>query len=180
MPDSRTVVLESEEIIKKLIDAKGKPAPAPWADDWKSVAGGTFSLVLPDVKGKLGKLSSDESKDELTAEVVKSLGVIAGKTNRAAVGVDVGTGCSITVRLACGSAADAADVDAGCQALAKVAKIALDADGESSTPLDKAGHRFSTMLVRGIEFGKTVDHVVEVRMKAETGMSELLKALGSK
>lgn len=180
LPDGRTVVIESEENIKKLIDAKGKPAAAPWADDWKSVSGGTFAMVLPDVKGKLGKLSPDESKDELTAQVVKSLGIITGKTNRASVGVDVGTGCSITIRLACGSAADAEEVDAGCQALGKLTKGALEADGESSTPLDKAVHKFSTMLARGIEFGKTVDHVVEVRMTAESGLADLLKAIGSK
>lgn len=180
LPDGRTVVLESEENIKKLIDAKDKPARAPWADDWKNVAGGTFAVVLPDVKGKLAKkLSPDESKDDLTARVVKLLGVIAGKTNHAAVGVDVGTGCSITVRLACGNAADAADVDADCQALTKLAEAAL-AGPDPTEPLDKAGHKFSTMLARGIEFGKTVDHVVEIRMKADSGLADLLKAIGAK
>jgi beta-lactamase regulating signal transducer with metallopeptidase domain len=180
LPDGRTVVLASQDSIKKLIDAKGKPAAAPWADDWKSVAGGTFAMVLPDVRGKLGKkLSPDESKDEMTARVVKSIGVIAGKTSRASVGVEVGTGCSITVRLACGSAADATDVDAGCQALTKLAEAAL-AGPEPTEPVDKAGHKFSAMLARGIEFGKTVDHVVEIRMTAESGLADLLKAVGSK
>jgi hypothetical protein len=30
--------------------------------------------------------------------------------------------------------------------------------------------------VNGIEFGKSVDHVVEVRMRARTGVADLLKA----
>jgi len=31
-------------------------------------------------------------------------------------------------------------------------------------------------LANGIEFGKSVDHVVEVRMKAKTGVADLLKS----
>ena len=63
-------------------------------------------------------------------------------------------------------AADAADVDAGCQVIAKLAEAALDEPAEAADPFDKASQRLSAHLVRGIEFGKTVDHVVEVRMSA--------------
>jgi beta-lactamase regulating signal transducer with metallopeptidase domain len=180
MPDGRTVVLESEENIKKLIDARGKPAAPAWADDWKTVENGTFAMVIPDVKGKLAKsVPTGEAEDEVSAQVCKAVAVVAGKASRASVGIEVGTGCSITVRLACASATDAADVDVGCQALAKLAEAAV-AGPEPTDPLEKAGHKFSAMLVRGVEFGKTVDHVVEIRMKAEGGLTDLLKAVGSK
>jgi hypothetical protein len=183
LPDGRTVVLESEENIKKLIDAKGKPAAPPWADDWKAVAGGTFAVVLPDVKGKLAKrLPTEKLEGDLAASMMKPVTAICTKATRASVGIELGEGCSIRVRLACASAADAADVDAGCQALAKLAKVALDDEDRKpeDDPLDKAGHKLSTMLVRGIEFGTTVDHVVEVRMTAATGLTDLLKAFDPK
>ncbi len=183
LPDGRTAVLESEANIKKLIDAKGKPAAPAWADDWKAVEGGTFGLVLPDVKGKLAKkLPTEKLEGDLAESMVKPLTAICTKAARAAIGVELGRGCSVTIRLACATAADAADVDAGCQALAKLMKAALNDEARQpeDDPLDKAGHKLSTMLVRGIEFGKTVDHVVEVRMKAETGLTELLRALGGK
>src|SRR5262249_38772513 len=53
VPDARTVVVEDEASIKKLIDRGGKPAAAPWADDWKAVERGMVAVVLPDVRGKL-------------------------------------------------------------------------------------------------------------------------------
>jgi beta-lactamase regulating signal transducer with metallopeptidase domain len=180
MPDGRTVVLESQENIKKLIDARDKPAAPAWADDWKTVQNGTFAMVFPDVKGKLAnKVPTDEAEDEVSRQVLKAVAVVAGKANRASVGIEVGTGCSITVRLACASATDAADVDVGCQALAKLAEAAV-AGQEPTEPLEKAGHRFTAMLVRGIEFSQAVDHVVEIRMKSEGGLTDLLKAVGSK
>jgi hypothetical protein len=177
MPDGRTVVIESEENIKKLIDSRGKPAAPAWADDWKTVQNGTFAMAIPDVKGKLAnKVPTDEADDEVSKQVLKAVAVVAGKASRATVGVEVGTGCSITVRLACASATDAADVDVGCQALAKLAEAAV-AGPEPTDPLEKAGHKFSAMLARGVEFGRAVDHVVEIRMKAEGGLSDLLKAV---
>jgi len=181
LPDNRTAVLESEENIKKLIDAKGKPAATPWADDWKAGAGGSFALVLPDVKGKLAKkLPGDTLEGDLAESMRKPLVAVCAKAARAAVGVDVGTGLVVTIRLACATADDAAEVDAGCQALAKLADAALAGEAEPSEPREKAGHALGASLVRGIEFGKTVDHVVEVRMKSETGLTELLKAFGSR
>lgn len=179
LPDGRTVVVESQENIKKLIDARGKPAAPAWADDWKTVQSGTFAMVIPDVKGKLAnKVPTDEGDDEVGKQVLKAVAVVAGKANRASVGVEVGTGCSITVRLACASATDAADVDVGCQALAKLAEAAV-AGPEPTEPLEKAGHKFSAMLVRGVEFTRAVDHVVEIRMRAEGGLTDVLKAVGA-
>jgi hypothetical protein len=178
LPDSRTVVLEGEENIKKLIDAKGKPAKSTWTEDWKTVEGEMFGLVLPDLKGKLAKkLTVEKGTDKTTQAVLNSLAAICKKASRAAIGVDIGEGCSFKLRLACANAADAADVDEGCQSLAKLAEMALeDEKDEPKDAFDKAGRKLSIMLVRGIEFGKTVDHVVEVRMSAKTGVAELLKA----
>jgi hypothetical protein len=182
LPDGRTVVLESEANIKKLIDAKGKPAATAWADDWKAMEGGTFALVLPDVQGKLAKkLPTEKLEGDLAESMLKPVKTICTKARRAAVGIDVGDGCSIRVRFACATATDAADVDAGCQALAKLVKAALDdEDRAPEDAVDKAGHRLSVSLVNGIEFGTTVDHVVEVRMKAASGLTDLLKAFGTK
>jgi hypothetical protein len=179
LPDARTAVLESEANIKALIDRKGKPAAPPWAADWKPVEGGTLALVVPDVKGKLApKLTAERPESELAAAMMKPLGVLGAKAGRAAVGIDLDAGCSITVRLACATAADAAAVGEGCQAITKLFKAALD-DDEPTDPVDKAGKKLSTQLVNGIEFGKTVDHVVEVRLKADGAVTEVLKALGA-
>jgi beta-lactamase regulating signal transducer with metallopeptidase domain len=178
LPDARTVVLESEANIKKLIDGRGKPAAAPWADDWKAVAGGSFALVVPDVKGKLAKkLPAEKPESELAAAMLKPLGSIFGRASRAAVGIEMGEGCTINVRFACATAADAAAVDEGCQAVAKLAEAALNDDAK-----EEADTKFASYLVRGIEFSKTVDHMVEVRMTAKTGLADVLKTLtaGSK
>ncbi|HKA08099.1 MAG TPA: M56 family metallopeptidase [Gemmataceae bacterium] len=180
LPDAHTAVFESEENIKKLIDAKGKPAAAPWADDWKSIQDGMVAIVLTDVKGTLPpKMPTEKAQSAVEEAAVKSILAIVKKTSRTAVGFDLREGISIKIRLACASAADAADVDEGCQALTKLAQTAIEGDTEDpKDPLAKAGRKFSTCLVRGIEFGKTVDHVVEVRMSAKDGVSDLLNAFG--
>jgi hypothetical protein len=178
LPDGRTMVLESEANIKTLIDARGTPAAPAWAHDWKAVEGGTLAVVLPDVKGKLAKmLPGEKLESDLAESMVKPVAAIRAKARRAAIGVEFGEGCSVTVRLACATGADATDVEAGCQALARLAKAALDDDDrDPEDAVDKAGHRLSVELVNGIEFGKSVDHVVEVRMRARTGVADLLKA----
>lgn len=51
-----------------------------------------------------------------------------------------------------------------------------DDKDDPADALDEAGKNLSVMLVRGINFSKTVDHVVEVRMTAKTGVQDLLKA----
>ena len=181
LPDARTMVLESEENIKKLIDAKGKPAAPVWADDWKAVQGGMVAVVLPDVKGKLApKMPTDRTDDAVKEAAIKSFVAISKRAARAAIGVDLHKECSITIRLACASAADAADVDAGCQAMSKLAGTALMEDSdEPKDAISKAGKRFSMQLVNGIEFGTTVDHIVEVRMTSKDGATELFKAFAA-
>ena len=180
LPDARTVVLESEENVKKLIDATAKPLPAPaWADDWRPVEGGTFALALTDVKGKLAKRMADgeTGADPVQQAALKAISAICIKATRATVGIDLGDGCSVTVRLACATATDAREVDDGCQALVKLAEAAVGGDkDEPRDTVGKAGRKLSTLLLRGIEFGKTVDHVVEVRMSAAEGLTDLLKA----
>jgi hypothetical protein len=177
LPDGRTLVLESEANIKTLIDARGKPAAPAWAADWKAVEGGTLAVVLPDVKGRLAKmLPGEKLESDLAESMVKPVTAICTKARRVAFGVEFGEGCTVSVRLACATEADAADVDAGCQALAKLAKAALDEDRPpEDDAASKAGHRLSVQFVNGIEFGTTVDHVVEVRMKSKAGVADLLK-----
>ncbi|MBO0698554.1 MAG: hypothetical protein J2P46_09175, partial [Zavarzinella sp.] len=181
LPDGRSVVIESQENIRKLIDAKAKPLPAPaWAGDWKDVERGTLALVFPDVKGTVAKkLLTEKLESDLAESMRKPLMTVCAKAARAAVGVDLDKGCSVRIRFACASATDAADVDAGCQTIVKLAKAALKESDEPTDPLDKAGQRLSDCLIRGIEFGKTVDHVVELRMSAPDGLTDLLKALST-
>lgn len=182
LPDARTAVLESEENIKKLIEFKGKPPKDAWRDDWKSVEGGSFALVFPDVKGKLAKkLPTEKIESDLAATLLKPIAVMCKKTSRAAIGVDLSEGLSIKLRLMCANGTDAADVDDGCQSLAKLAKAALAEDlDEKTDEATRSGVKLSSelvdsmLLVRGVE---SIDHVVEVRMKSKTGIGGLLKAL---
>lgn len=182
LPDARTVVLEGEAQIKKLIDAKGKPVEAPWATDWKAVAGGTLALVVPDAKNTLAKrLTIEPTADPVQTAALNALATLGAKSSRVAVGIDLGAGCTLKVRLACATAADAAVVDEGCQALAKLARTVLDEDKDGpADALAAAGKKVSAQLVNGIEFGTTVDHVVEIRMTADAAVGELFKAFGSK
>jgi beta-lactamase regulating signal transducer with metallopeptidase domain len=177
LPDPRTVVMESDENIKKLIEAKGKPAATPWADDWKAVANSTMAVVIPDVKGTVAKKLPEKPEGDITEAILKPMTTVFGKASRMTVGVDLSEGCEINVRFACASAEDAAVVDEGCQALAKIAEASFAGSEELKAP-EQAGIRFTASLVRGIEFGKTVDHVVGVRMKTKMGIGELLNAAG--
>jgi hypothetical protein len=181
LPDPRTMVLESEDNIKKLIDAKDKPPAAAWSDDWKAIEGGMVAVVLPDVKGKLAaKITTDKADDATQQEVVASLAAICKRTSRAAIAFDLHEGCSFKVRLACATATDASDVDEACQAMTKLARAAIEGDTDDpKDPVAKAGKKLSTCLVQGIEFGKSVDHVVEVRTSAPDGLTDLLKAFSA-
>jgi hypothetical protein len=136
-----------------------------------------MAVVITDVKGKVAKkLPTEEVPEVVQKAALAAVADICAKTSRLTVGFDVNDGCSFRVRLACASFADADDVDEACQALAKVAKSALDRDTEEpKSAVEKAGKNLSTQLLRGVEFGKTVDHVVEVRMTAAAGLAELLK-----
>ena len=181
LPDGRTMVLDSEENIKKLIDAKVKPTAPAWAGDWKAVEGGMVAVVLPDVKGKLApKMPTEKTDDAVKEAAIKSLIAISKKTARATIGVDLHDGCSIKLRLACATGMDAADVDAGCQAIMKFAQTVIEDDEDKpQDPISKAGKKFSAQLVRGVDFGTTVDHVVEIRMASKDGATELLKAFSA-
>jgi beta-lactamase regulating signal transducer with metallopeptidase domain len=181
MPDARTMVSESDENIKKLIDNKGKPITHAWAKDWQAVNGGMAAIVLTDLKGKVaGKMPTEKTDDKVKEQGVKIVTALCKKSTRAAIGFDMGEGLSVKLRLACASADDAIAVDEGCQALGKLAKAVFEEDKEEpKDPIEKAGKKLSTMLIRGIEFGKTVDHVVEVRISTASGMSEFLKAFSA-
>ena len=66
------MVLESEENIKLLIDARKKPRTPEWAVDWRDVEGSTFAIVFPDVKGKLvKKLAIDKFESENHGRVAR-------------------------------------------------------------------------------------------------------------
>ena len=61
-----------------------------------------------------------------------------------------------------------------------MARAAIEGDTDDpKDPVAKAGKKLSTCLVRGIEFGKSVDHVVEVRTSAPDGLADLLKAFSA-
>jgi hypothetical protein len=125
-------------------------------------------------------MTADKSDDQTQQAVIATLSAICKKTSRAAVGFDLHEGCSCKLRLACPTADDAIDVDAGCQGITKLARAAIEADPEDpKDPVAKAGKKLSTCLVRGVEFGKTVDHVVEVRTSTPDGLADLLKAFSS-
>jgi hypothetical protein len=176
LPDARTVVLESDENIKKLIDAKAKPSAAPWADDWKTVAGSTAAFVIPDLK-PIAKKLPEKPEGELTAQILKPLTTMFGRASRMTVGIDLSQGVAVNIRFACATGDDAIAVDEGCQAITKLLEAALadNTPGDATAESEKA---FVSCLVRGIEFGKTVDHVVEVRMKSKMGIGELLNSVG--
>ena len=139
------------------------------------------ALITIAVPGRPMNVITPELESELAAAMLKPIVVMCKKTNRAAIGVDVSEGLSIKLRFLCASGADAADVDDGCQALAKLAKTVLDESAdiqteESAVAGVKLGGELvnSLMLVRGAESGTSV---VEVRMKLKTGIAGLLKTL---
>jgi beta-lactamase regulating signal transducer with metallopeptidase domain len=180
LPDARTAVLESETNIKALIDRKGKAPAQPLAGDWKAIEGGMMGLVLTDVKGKLAKkLPSEKETDVARQDVLPAITGICTRASRATIGLEVNDGFSARVRLACATGADAAAVDEACQVLVRLAEKAIDAEGEPTDAVGKAGKKFSTQLVTGVEFGTTFDHVVEIRMTATTGLADLIKAFGA-
>ena len=181
MPDARTMVLEGEENIKKLIDNKGKPITHAWVKDWQAVNGGMAAFVLTDLKGKVAtKLPTEKTDDKVREQAIKTVTALCKKSKRAAIGLDMGEGLSVKLRLACDSADDASAVDDGCQALGKLAKAVFEDDkDEPKDPIEKAGKKLSTMLVRGVEFDKTADHIVEVRLATKSGMTEFLKVFSA-
>jgi hypothetical protein len=47
IPDSRTMVMDGEDNLRKLMENKGKKAPAaPWLEDWRKVDRGLLALAL--------------------------------------------------------------------------------------------------------------------------------------
>ena len=87
LPDDRTLVLESEENIKKMIDAKKTPKAKPaWADDWQLVQEdtkpATFVMVLTEPRGRLAELLSDQSDvtDPMEKNLLETIGMVASKT----------------------------------------------------------------------------------------------------
>ena len=142
LPDSRTAVLESEANIKTLIDRKGKTAKPEWAADWHKVEGGTLAMMLPDLKSKLAnKLSADQIKDKTEAAAVKAVATVCAKARRAAIGVDLTDRCMIRLRLVCANADDAADVDSGCQAIAKLAMASIGKDKDAANERAEPGQQ---------------------------------------
>jgi hypothetical protein len=182
LPDARTVVLESEDNVKKLIDAKATPLRvAAWADEWKLVEGDTFALALTDVKGKLAKkVPPDEKAEGPDAVVLKPLRAVLDKTQSAVLGIDVGDRLDMKLLLTCEKAADVDAVHGECGHILSACRKIMSAADEPKTELEKVGWKFSDDMIRSTTVSNRVGgNRVDVSIKSKTGMAEFLKAFGA-
>ena len=109
LPDDRTMVLESEENIKKMIDAKKTPKAKPaWADDWKAVHQdgkmGTLMMVLTEPAGRIADLLGDQGDvtDPTERTLLEAFGTVARKTTGPmTIGFQWGNPMGLQIRTTC-------------------------------------------------------------------------------
>jgi hypothetical protein len=182
LPDGRTVVVEDEASIKKLIDRRGKPASAPWADDWKAVERGMIALVLPDVKGKLAKKVPDEkSDDKMKAAVVTAISDISAKASRAVIGFNMADGIDLQLLLTCEKPDDVPDVHESCAVIMNACRKLLEAESEEpETDLDRLGRKLSDEMLESTAITSRVGgDQVGVRVSTKGGIRQLLEAFSA-
>jgi beta-lactamase regulating signal transducer with metallopeptidase domain len=52
VPDARTLVIDSETNLRRLIEKKHSPLPLPWAEGWKAVEGNVLAVALDNHDGR--------------------------------------------------------------------------------------------------------------------------------
>src|SRR5262245_26413801 len=179
LPDARTVVVEDEPSIKKLIERKGKPAAALWADDWKAVERGMVAVVIPDVKGKLAKKVPDEKSDDvMRAAVVTAIGDISAKASRMTAGFNMADGIDLQLLLKCEKPEDALAVHESCAVIMTACRKLLETETEEpATDLDRLGRRLSDEMLESATITSRVGgDQVEVRVSTKGGMRQFLEA----
>ncbi|WP_020469974.1 M56 family metallopeptidase [Zavarzinella formosa] len=187
MPDDRTLVLESEENIKKLIDAKKVPRPAPaWAEDWKSLNQGrnlnSAMFVMTASGQQLAKLMepTPDTSEAREKELLAILGRIAGKiTGPMTLGFQWGDPMEMQIRIA--SKATDEDYRKLTDVMSALFKddLAKSKDKKEEDPLDR---QMSVVMGR-LSFQQSSverpnDRVTTISLTAKEGVRELLQLIG--
>jgi beta-lactamase regulating signal transducer with metallopeptidase domain len=81
LPDARTIVFDTEDNLRRLIERKGTRGPArPWDEAWGKVNRGLFAFALDNRDGKVADLLSDAEPEEAAFLLLyqKSSWMVAG------------------------------------------------------------------------------------------------------
>jgi hypothetical protein len=172
-PDARTLVVETEENVKALIAAGGKPARPAWAADWAAVEGGVFGLALthPRVTGAK-VVAADGDGDETEQRVGRAAGTILSRADRVVIGFDAGRTCELSVTVNCLTRDDCEAAARACEGLVSWAEQERKAAAGDGTGLHA---RTSLAVRRG--FGWRVRQQTGVRIEFRGGLGELVNAV---
>jgi hypothetical protein len=175
LPDARTLVVETEENVKALVAAGGKPARPAWAADWAPVEGGVFGMVMTHPWATAGKvMPADGEWDETERRVGRAVGAVLSRADRVVIGFDAGRTCELSVTVDCPTREACEAADRACAGLVNWAEGERKAAAGDGTGLHA---RTSLAVRRG--FGWRVRHQTGVRIEFRGGLSDLVKAVGA-
>jgi hypothetical protein len=176
-PDARTLVVETEENVKALIAAGGKPARPEWATHWATVERGVFGMVMTHPRATAGKvMPADGDGDETERRVGRAVGAVLSRADRVVIGFDAGRTCELSVTVDCQTREDCEAADRACEGLVRWAEEERQAAAGAGMGLHA---RTSLAVCRGVDFGPPVRHQTGVRIEFRGGLGDLVKAVGA-
>lgn len=182
IPDERTVVLESEENIKKMIDAIKTPVGKPaWAGEWEAANSGhkTMVMALTEPLSKIANILGDQADvtDPSEQKLLASVASLASQaTGHVVVGFEWGKEIKVEMRIK-GKPSEVYQKFADDM----VAAIRSDIKSEDSkaSPLEKSLAKVYSGINVSIRFSNLPDKDVNamIRFSAIEGVEDLLKQL---
>lgn len=139
MPDDRTLVIDREANLKRVIDSAKRPnAPAAWRDAWREVNASPIALYID--MGWFRDSYKDAFADANRNPVAAGIAPLWNLPRTVVAGLDCGAKTELTMVIDCDVAVNAAKVGKTIEAAVILAKNSLDEAGGqvAKMPSDKA------------------------------------------
>jgi hypothetical protein len=182
IPDSRTLIHDSEANICKLIDiqsARERRLAQP--DGWEEFSRGFLAVSFDDPEHRLAKRTAaapKDPKDDETNRQRDQLVRFLRQTRRFVIGFDAAEGCKLDMRFSCDDANAAADVakllEEGVRLVGEVLKADAPKDGASE--LVRSVGSIEIAMLRSAAVSRE-GAVVRVKADARSGVKAVLKAI---
>ncbi len=150
-PDDRTIVIDRENMLKKVIASFKNPADhKDWEEAWKTVGDRRIKMYLDQ-----GWLRDQNPDRQLRDPVERSIAPLLELPRTAVVGIDLDKQITLDLKMICDSEVAATKVKQTAEAVVTLARNSLDQSAESTARMPRDRARFFGILIDTAKTGLT-------------------------
>lgn len=150
-PDDRTIVIDRESMLKKVIAAfKNPPDHKDWEEAWKSVGDRRIKMYIDQ-----GWLRDHYPDRQLRGPVERSIAPLLELPRTAVIGIDCDKQITLDLKMMCDSEVAATKVKQTAEAVVTLARNSLDQSAESTARMPRDRARIFGILIDTAKTGLT-------------------------